>query len=109
MQKLGCDVDTAKDGREAVKMVEMSSYDVVFMDCQMHGMDGYEATAEIRLHEGDTVHVPIIAVTAYAMKEDRERCLEAGMDDYISKPLQPNDLRVALERWVASHGSSEPS
>ncbi len=109
LQKLGCCVDTAADGKEAVKMVDMLPYDVVFMDCQMPEMDGYEATAEIRRRERDTERVPIIAVTAYAMKEDRERCVEAGMDDYISKPLQLNDLRAALERWVAGPGSSEPS
>ena len=79
--------DVALDGSEALKAVSEKDYDIVFMDCQMPVMDGYESTAKIRLLEGDKKHTTIIAVTANAMEGDSEKCIEAGMDDYISKPI----------------------
>jgi CheY-like chemotaxis protein len=75
-------------------------YDVVLMDCQMPIMDGYRATQEIRSFEGDRKHTTIIAITANAMPEDRDRCLNSGMDDYMSKPASREDLRKKVEQWT---------
>jgi signal transduction histidine kinase/DNA-binding response OmpR family regulator len=100
LEKLGCRVDVAADGREAVEMVGLLPYDAIFMDCQMPEMDGFEATQEIRRREGSSVHRPIIAMTANAMQGDRDRCLDAGMDDYVSKPIRKADLIEALERQL---------
>jgi len=103
LEKLGCRVDVAANGREAVEMVGLLPYDAIFMDCQMPEMDGFEATQEIRRREGSSVHRPIIAMTANAMQGDRERCLDAGMDDYVSKPIRKADLTEALERHLPNN------
>jgi CheY-like chemotaxis protein/HPt (histidine-containing phosphotransfer) domain-containing protein len=95
LQKLGCDVDVAENGEIAVKMVKSTPYHVVFMDCQMPVLDGYEATAGIRLLP-DRSHTRIVAMTAHALPADRERCLAAGMDDYISKPINVDEVRRVL-------------
>lgn len=100
LEKLGSQVDVAENGRQAIEMLEEASYSLVFMDCQMPVMDGYEATAHIRKLDREIKRVPIIALTAHAMKGDRERCLEAGMDDYISKPVNKKTLQIVLERWL---------
>jgi signal transduction histidine kinase/CheY-like chemotaxis protein len=101
LEKLGCRVDVAATGREAVNALERLAYDLVFMDCQMPEMDGFAATAAIRQREASTgQHVPIVAMTANAMQGDRERCLTAGMDDYISKPVQFDGLLAILQKWV---------
>ena len=105
LEKLGCRVDVASNGIEAVDMWSSLPYDAIFMDCQMPEMDGFEATAEIRRREhirGPARHIPIVALTATAMAGDREKCLAAGMDDFLSKPIQPGMLRSALERWAWS-------
>jgi CheY-like chemotaxis protein len=99
LERLGCEVDLAVNGRQALEMVQQGSYDMIFMDCQMPELDGYEATREIRGQQAPTCEVPIIAMTANAMKGDREKCLEAGMDDYISKPVNREAFEAALERW----------
>jgi PAS domain S-box-containing protein len=109
LEKLGCRVDLAANGKEAVEMVQMLPYDLVFMDCEMPELDGYEATAEIRRREPPERRLPIVAMTAHAMKGDRERCLQAGMDDYISKPVRPEELRATLERVGARWAIEQPS
>ncbi|MGA2186632.1 MAG: response regulator [Bryobacteraceae bacterium] len=100
----GHEVEVARDGREAVAAVERARFDLIFMDLQMPNMDGLEATASIRELErkrADGQHVPILAMTAAAMKGDRDRCLEAGMDDYIGKPPRAGEIREAIERTMA--------
>lgn len=98
----GHQVVIAENGQEAVDMVADDEFDVVLMDMQMPVMDGYEATAAIRTRELQTGgHIPIVAMTAEALKGDRERCLETGMDDYVSKPLVPADMYRAIERFPA--------
>jgi two-component system, sensor histidine kinase and response regulator len=100
LAKRGYVVDVADNGREALAMIAEGDYAAVFMDCQMPEVDGYEATAQIRARERDGERLPVIAMTAHAMKGDRERCLAAGMDDYLSKPLRPEELDAVLERWL---------
>jgi signal transduction histidine kinase/DNA-binding response OmpR family regulator/HPt (histidine-containing phosphotransfer) domain-containing protein len=105
LENLGCRVDVAANGKEAIEMLDLLPYDVVFMDCEMPEMDGYEATAEIRRRHANDRHVPVVAMTAKAIQGDRERCLEAGMDDYISKPVRLEDLDAALARYVSANGT----
>jgi two-component system, sensor histidine kinase and response regulator len=102
LKKLGYGADVVDDGFAALKALELDLYDVVLMDCQMPLLDGYEATAEIRRLEAAVTggrHTPIIAMTANAMMGDREKCIAAGMDDYITKPIQSEDLQRVLEQW----------
>ncbi len=101
LEKLGCTTEVADNGLEAVKRVGKSTYDLVLMDCQMPEMDGYEATAKIRLQESSSKHTLIVAMTAHAMKGDRERCLKAGMDDYIAKPIKKENLFEMMEKWIS--------
>ena len=101
LEDLNARVDLAANGREAIEMIELLPYDIVFMDCEMPEMDGFEATAEIRKRHAGQRRIPIIAVTAKAMQGDRGRCLTAGMDDYVSKPLMMEELETALDRWTA--------
>lgn len=100
LQKLGYHVDVVSNGVEACKAVARVRYAAVFMDCQMPEMDGFQAAAEIRRQEDAGIHVPIIAMTANAMLEDRTRCLAAGMDDYLSKPVHPRQIAEMIAQWV---------
>lgn len=93
-------VDVVDNGIKAIEAFSKNSYTLILMDIQMPDMDGFEATRKIReLEKEKDHHTPIIAMTAYAMKEDRERCLTAGMDDYISKPLDENEFAEILLKW----------
>ncbi|MCX6899578.1 MAG: response regulator [Verrucomicrobia bacterium] len=107
LEKLGCRVDVAATGAEAVRLLRLLSYDIVFMDCQMPEMDGYEATREIRRQKGLNRKVPIVAMTANAMAGDREGCLAAGMDDYVAKPVELEQIVEVLKRWVRLRVESE--
>ncbi len=102
LEMLGYSVDVANDGCEALEALNKSSYCVVLMDCQMPNMDGYDATRAIRKGEVPDSSIPIIAMTANAMKGDKEKCLAVGMDDYISKPIDPGKLKDCLQTWVDS-------
>jgi CheY-like chemotaxis protein len=99
-KKLSCVVDLAVNGRQALELLDRTNYDIVFMDCQMPELDGYEATRELRRRESGGQHVPIVAMTAHAMPGDREKCLESGMDDYLAKPIKLQEIEAALARWV---------
>ena len=101
LRRVGCRVDVAHNGKEAVAMVEEAPYDVIFMDCQMPEMDGFDASEAIRELEGQTERERswIVAMTAYTLDRDRQRCLDAGMDDYVAKPATPKEYRKALYRW----------
>jgi len=96
----GCTVDVAENGRQAVEMASAKPYDLILLDCQMPEMDGYEAAAAIRKLETTNRRTPIVAATASAFVEDKARCLAAGMDDYISKPITKSSLAIVLERWL---------
>jgi CheY-like chemotaxis protein len=100
LSELGYESGTACDGREAFEKVQAERYDVVLMDCQMPEVDGFAATALIRQLPGEKARVPIIALTAHAMAEDRDRVLRAGMDDYATKPIRGRVLASLLKRWM---------
>ncbi len=99
LETLGYRVDLAVNGREAVDAHRSEPYDIIFMDCRMPEMDGFEASSEIRRHERDGQHTTIVAMTANALEGDRARCLAAGMDDYLSKPVKPADVLACLRAW----------
>jgi CheY-like chemotaxis protein len=110
LRKLGYSVDIVANGLAALEALKSIPYDVIFMDCQMPEMDGYDAARTIRKQEEGSgqgfngkTPVHIIAITANAMQGDREKCLAAGMDDYISKPIRLPELQAVLERWRAGH------
>jgi CheY-like chemotaxis protein len=104
LERCGCRVDVVGDGQAALEALRNRRYDAVLMDCQMPDMDGYQATAELRRRERDAGgHTPVIAMTAQAMDGDRERCIDAGMDDFISKPMRHQQLTDTLRRWIPSH------
>jgi two-component system sensor histidine kinase/response regulator len=109
MQKAGYGVDAVENGIEAIEALKRSAYDLVFMDVQMPEMDGYEATKAIRRMERENRYTPIIAMTAHAMKGDREKCLSAGMDDYIAKPLDLPEVVRSIEKWTKSSEDIEDS
>ena len=98
-------MDVAQNGVDAVEMARRSAYDLIFMDCQMPEMDGYDATHRIREMEGAGRHTPIVALTAHAKAGDREKCVAAGMDDYLSKPVPKQELMAVLRE----KGVDDPS
>ncbi|MEA3416727.1 MAG: response regulator, partial [Thermodesulfobacteriota bacterium] len=109
LKKLGMSAQAVANGIEALKALESIRYDLVFMDCQMPEMDGYEATKQIRNPKSEVRNhdIPIIAMTANAMQGDREKCLEAGMNDYLSKPVDPQALAEMIEKWLPSEGDKD--
>ncbi|RME54588.1 MAG: response regulator [Deltaproteobacteria bacterium] len=107
LEKLGFQTTLASDGNEALDLLARESYDLILMDCQMPGMDGFETTARIREREAQSAHrTPIVALTASAREEDHRRCLIAGMDDYIAKPVRLRDLEALLRKWLARDSAS---
>jgi PAS domain S-box-containing protein len=106
LERCGCRVDVVSDGRQALDALAKQRYDAVLMDCEMLEMDGYNATAELRLREYGTRHTPVIAMTAHALPDDRARCLAAGMDDYVSKPIRREQLIDTLRRWIPPHSDA---
>ena len=111
LKKLGFRADVVANGQEAIHALEMIPYDIVFMDVRMPVMDGFEATQAIRsgLTKAPNPKLPIIAMTGHALKGDREKCLEAGMDDYISKPVSPQAVAEALEKWLVHSKEQAPA
>jgi CheY-like chemotaxis protein len=98
--QLGCRADVASNGIEALTAHGRRAYNLILMDCQMPEMDGYEATAEIRSREQQGERIPIVALTGQATEAERQKCLQAGMDDYISKPVEAAALSLLLRRWM---------
>jgi CheY-like chemotaxis protein len=119
LESLGIEATCARNGQEALQAVRASAFDAVLMDCQMPVMDGFAATAAIRRHEreaGRARTLPVIAITANALQGDREACLAAGMDDYLSKPFTQQQLAAVIGRWIAlpiagsvHHGDAPPA
>ena len=100
LEQLGFDVDVVENGLQVIEAINRTPYDLVFMDCHMPHMDGFRTAQWIRQHEGAQRHTPIVAFTASVGTTDRERCLAAGMDDYISKPAAESELLRVLEKWI---------
>jgi PAS domain S-box-containing protein len=107
LSELGLNADPVANGKEAVEACARKNYDLILMDCQMPEMDGWHATKEIRAKENNGKYVPIIALTAQALKGDRERCQQVGMDDYLSKPIDFVELEQVLRRWLPVAPASE--
>ena len=102
LRRMGLEADVVANGLEAVDVLQTIPYDLVLMDCQMPEMDGYEATCIIRRQGSKALNpgIPIIAMTALAMQGDREKCIQAGMNDFIAKPVKRRDLAEMLARWL---------
>ena len=111
VKKLGCRADAVANGKEALALLRTVPYDLVLMDCQMPEMDGYEATARVRDLQSGVLNpaIPIVAMTANAMQGDREKCLAAGMSDYLSKPLHPATMAPMLEKWLPVESAVGPT
>ena len=110
LKKKNYQTQTANNGEEALKCLDKGSFDLILMDCQMPVMDGFEASRKIRERKSKYGYPPIIAVTANAMSEDRERCIEAGMNDYLTKPVDRYKLYTTIEEWLSyQHLSGQKS
>lgn len=106
LEMMKCEVDVADDGQEGYDKYLSHNYDLIFMDVQMPVKDGYQCTGMIREHEEKTgTHIPIVAVTANALEGDREKCIDSGMDDYISKPVKSELLEEMIKQYVGTTGS----
>jgi CheY-like chemotaxis protein len=101
LKRLGCEAAFAVDGREVLQFLDREDFDVIFMDCQMPEMDGYECTRAIRHRRGPMAAVPIVALTANVLPHDRAACLAVGMDDFLTKPVKLDMLKATIERWIA--------
>lgn len=108
LERRGLAVDVAADGREALEMHAQNDYDLIFMDCHMPEIDGYEATREIRRREGSCRHTPIVALTVSSEPGDRDRCLSAGMDFYATKPIHASGLEYVISQALGL-GAGTPS
>lgn len=100
LENNGYQADSVSNGQEFLDRIAERDYDIVLMDCQMPVLDGYEATQRLREREGESKHTIIIGLTAHATPEDRQKCLDAGMDDYLSKPIVEEDLIALLRQWT---------
>ncbi|MEL7037864.1 MAG: response regulator [Cyanobacteria bacterium J06592_8] len=102
LDELNCQIDCVENGQEFLDKIseQDQDYDIVLMDCQMPILDGYEATRQFRQQEGNQKHTIIIGLTAHAMESDRQKCLEAGMDDYLCKPFMQEELLDLLQKWI---------
>lgn len=101
LKKIGLNADIASDGEEVVELLNKGAYSMVLLDCQMPKMDGYAASRLIRQSSDPKIaNIPIIALTANALKEDRDKCINAGMDDYLSKPFSVGNLRDVIKKWL---------
>jgi CheY-like chemotaxis protein len=112
LKTLGMRVDTVLNGREAVVASRQKAYDLILMDCQMPVLDGFDAAWQIRIEEACREkggNIPIIALTAHVLKSDQDRCLAAGMNDFLGKPFNQKQLNAVLERWLPSGASPKPS
>jgi signal transduction histidine kinase/CheY-like chemotaxis protein len=105
VEKFGHKPTIASNGRDALERLAKESFDLVLMDCQMPEMDGYEATVEIRRRENGQSHIPIVAMTANATDQERQRCLDSGMDDFLSKPVRIPEMKIVIERWLRTSPS----
>jgi CheY-like chemotaxis protein len=103
LKRLGLHADVAGNGAEALEVLDRLPYDLILMDCQMPVMDGFEATRRLR-KQADGPRLPVIAMTANAIRGDRERCLDAGMDDYLPKPVRISELKAMMRRWLPASG-----
>jgi signal transduction histidine kinase/DNA-binding response OmpR family regulator len=107
LRRIGFQPTFAVDGKEAVQLAQQAEFELILMDCQMPELDGYGATRAIRALGGRHAHVPILALTANAMPEDREACLKAGMDEFLTKPVKLDVLRAATQRWLARRSPAQ--
>jgi CheY-like chemotaxis protein len=100
MERFGCTVTTANDGEEGLAAIAASEYDLVFMDCHMPRLDGYDAVRRLRKMGGSHLNLPVVAMTANALEGEREKCLAAGMSDFLPKPVDLKQMEQMLRRWL---------